>query len=88
MPEQTERLVDEDRILSTEWNQYNSRAHVVFRPQQMPPEQLLNGFRRTVRGFYSIPSIIKRLKHSPVQLWWTLPVNLAYYARLIRSRVD
>ncbi|HRF44897.1 MAG TPA: hypothetical protein PLD30_11775 [Candidatus Competibacteraceae bacterium] len=27
---------------------------------------------------YSLCSIVKRLFRSPVQLWWTLPLNLAY----------
>jgi len=78
------RLENEGRILTTDWNQYNSRAHVVFRPQKMSSEELLNGYRRTVRRYYSIPSILKRLAHSPVQLWWTLPLNLAYFIQLQR----
>jgi radical SAM superfamily enzyme len=30
---------------------------------------------------YSLPSIAKRLSRSSVQLWWTLPLNLAYSYR-------
>jgi hypothetical protein len=50
----------------------------------MSPEQLLSGYRRAVRRFYSPRSIYKRLSRSPVQLWWTLPLNCAYSLALRR----
>ena len=76
-----ERMNAEGRILSHDWNRYNSRADVVFQPKLMSPEELLAGFRKAVRRFYSPSSIVKRLAHSPVGLWWTLPLNLAYLYR-------
>ncbi len=79
-----QRLEAEGRILTTDWGKYNSRADVVFRPKNMSGEDLLAGFRQAVRRFYSAGSIAKRLSRSPVGLWWTLPINLAYSVSLIR----
>ena len=44
----------------------------------MGPEALLAGYRYANRRFYDLPSIARRLTRSPVGLWWTLPLNLAY----------
>jgi hypothetical protein len=49
----------------------------VFQPAQMSAEQLLAGYRYANQRFYSLASVAKRLRRSPVQLWWTLPLNLA-----------
>ncbi len=72
------RLEAAGRILTRDWEKYNSRTEVVYRPEQMSPAELLAGFRRVNRRFYSLPSIARRLSRSPAQLWWTLPLNLAY----------
>jgi radical SAM superfamily enzyme YgiQ (UPF0313 family) len=73
-----ERLEAEGRILTRDWSKYNSRADVVFQPRHMSPETLLAGYRYANRRFYSWGSAYKRLSRSPVQLSWTLPLNLAY----------
>ena len=73
-----QRLEAEGRILSRDWRKYNGREHVVFQPTRMSPEALLEGYRYTNRRFYSFESIYRRLSNSPVGLWWTLPLNLAY----------
>lgn len=78
------QLEAEGRILSRDWDRYNSRADVVFQPKQMSCEELLAGYRWVNRRFYSIPGILRRLRRSPVGLWWTLPLNLAYRLRLSR----
>jgi radical SAM superfamily enzyme YgiQ (UPF0313 family) len=72
------KMETEGRILTRDWRKYNSRENVVFQPKQMSAAELLSGFRYANARFYSLPSLIKRLSHSPVQLWWTLPLNLAY----------
>jgi len=72
------KMEAECRILTRDWRKYNSREDVVFQPKQMSAAELLSGFRYANDRFYSLPSLIKRLSHSPVQLWWTLPLNLAY----------
>jgi radical SAM superfamily enzyme YgiQ (UPF0313 family) len=72
------RLETEGRSLTRDWRKYNGRTEVVFQPKQMSQAELLHGFRYVNERFYSSRSIAKRLWRSPVQLWWTLPLNLAY----------
>jgi len=73
-----QRLEAEGRILTRDWSKYNGRVDVVFRPRQMSPEELLAGYRYANRRFYSWTSVCRRLSRSPVELPWTLPLNLAY----------
>ena len=73
-----QKLESEGRLLTCDWRKYNSREDVVYRPAQMSPEELLAGYRYANERFYSLHSIARRLSRSPVQLCWTLPLNLAY----------
>lgn len=75
-----ERLEREGRILSRDWKRYNGRMDVVYEPKRMSAAELLAGFRYANRRFYSLGSIVRRLSRSPVQIAWTLPLNLAYAA--------
>jgi radical SAM superfamily enzyme YgiQ (UPF0313 family) len=79
-----QRLEAEGRIITRDWRKYNSRADVVFRPKQMSSEELLAGFQAANRRFYAPVSILRRLSRSPIGLWWTLPLNLAYHVSLHR----
>ena len=72
------RLEAEGRILTRDWRKYNSRCDVVYVPKGMSAEELLEGYRYANERFYSVKSVAKRLARSPVQIWWTLPLNLAY----------
>jgi radical SAM superfamily enzyme YgiQ (UPF0313 family) len=78
------RLEEEGRILTHDWSKYNGRSDVVFRPRQMSPEELLAGYQHANRRFYSWRSVQRRLSRSPVGLFWTLPLNLAYALALRR----
>jgi len=80
-----QRLESQGRILTRDWRKYNGRTDVVFRPDQMSAGELLAGFRYANERFYSLPSVVKRLQRSPVQLWWTLPLNLAYAVSWVRA---
>jgi radical SAM superfamily enzyme YgiQ (UPF0313 family) len=73
-----QRLEEQGRILTRDWKKYNSRTDVVFEPRLMTPEALLAGYRYANARFYSCRSIYRRISRSPVQLAWTLPLNLAY----------
>ncbi len=73
-----QKLDSQGRILTRDWGKYNGRTDVVFQPNQMDVEELLAGFRYANRRFYSLRSVAKRMWRSPVQIWWTLPLNLAY----------
>ena len=79
------KMEAEGRILTRDWRKYNSRDDVVYRPKRMSAAELLAGFRYANDRFYSLPSTVKRLSRSPVQLWWTLPLNLAYGYRWRRA---
>jgi radical SAM superfamily enzyme YgiQ (UPF0313 family) len=82
------KMEAEGRILTRDWRKYNSRDDVVYQPKRMSTAELLAGFQYANEHFYSLPSIAKRLSRSPVQLWWTLPLNLAYGYRWRRIRPD
>jgi len=73
-----QRLTAEGRILTHDWSKYHGRDDIVFQPHQMSPETLLAGYRCANQRFYSCRSIYRRLSRSPLGLWWTLPLNLAY----------
>jgi radical SAM superfamily enzyme YgiQ (UPF0313 family) len=79
------RLEAEGRILTRDWRKYNGRTDVVYQPKGMSAAELLAGFQYANERFYSLGSIAKRLSRSPVQIWWTLPLNLAYGARVKRG---
>jgi len=72
------KMEAEGRMLTRDWRKYNGRDDVVYQPKRMSASELLAGFRYANERFYSLPSIAKRLSRSSVQLWWTLPLNLAY----------
>jgi len=79
------KLEAEGRILTRDWRKYNSRDDVVYQPKLMSVAELLAGFRYANERFYSLASTAKRLARSSVQLWWTLPLNLAYGYRWRKS---
>jgi len=72
------KLKAEGRIVTRDWRRYNGRDDVVFLPRQMSAGELLAGFRHVNARFYAWRSIRTRLSRSPVQWFWTLPLNLAY----------
>jgi radical SAM superfamily enzyme YgiQ (UPF0313 family) len=76
------KMEAQGRILTTDWDRYNSRADVVYQPKNMSTAELLDGYRMANRRFYSPVSIVRRLAKSPVGLWWILPLNLAYAGSL------
>jgi radical SAM superfamily enzyme YgiQ (UPF0313 family) len=72
------KLEAQGRILTRDWTKYNGRNQVVYQPQLISASELLAGFRYANERFYSLSSVAKRLRRSPVQIMWTLPLNLAY----------
>ncbi len=47
-----QRLDQEGRLLTHDWYYYNHKC-VVFKPKNMSPEQLQDGYRRALKTFYS-----------------------------------
>ncbi|MFB0537827.1 MAG: radical SAM protein [Anaerolineae bacterium] len=60
------RLEAEGRILTYDWDQYDT-AHVVFRPARMTIEELERGYVWIYKKFYSWPNILRRIPDSPLE---------------------
>ena len=71
------RLEREGRILTRNWELYDGQ-HVVFRPLKMSVEELQLGTERAWKHAYSLPSILRRIRHSPAPLAVRLSSNLGY----------
>jgi len=63
------RLEQEGRILSRDWEKYDS-LHVVYQPLGMSVEELEQGMRRTWKEVFSTSSIYKRVLQRP----WVHPL--------------
>lgn len=59
--EQYHRMQREERIMDTNWEHYDYR-HVVFRPQRMTVEQLIDGFINLYRGITDIRFICPKAR--------------------------
>ncbi len=53
-----QRLEQEGRILSDDWDRYNTRE-VVYRPNSMSAQELKAGYDEAYRSFYSWSSIVR-----------------------------
>ncbi len=53
------RLKNEDRILTEEWDKY-TYTNVVFKPKNMSIEELFEGTRKVAKNYYSVFKIFKR----------------------------
>lgn len=59
------RIQQEGRIISYNWNDYDT-MHVVYRPIQMTPEQLFNGFKWAYKETFKISSIFSRAMYQKI----------------------
>jgi radical SAM superfamily enzyme YgiQ (UPF0313 family) len=57
-------MANAGRILVDDWGQYDYGSAIV-RPLHMTPEEMLAGFRRVYRGFYSVRSMLRRFVPPP-----------------------
>lgn len=80
-----QRLEQQGRILSRDWSDYDT-MHVVFRPEQMTPVELFEGFRRAYRETFSWSRILRRVARAGRRLPVALGGNLAY--RIFSRRLD
>jgi radical SAM superfamily enzyme YgiQ (UPF0313 family) len=71
------RLNAAGRILTRDWELYDGQ-HVVFQPQTMSPETLLQGHEWAWKEVYSRTNIVRRLLTSRVQLPVSLMANTGY----------
>jgi len=72
-----ERLMKEKRILSFNWNDYDT-MHVVIQPAQMSPEELYAGFKRAYRESFKIRRIAGRVARMDLRCPINLVGNLCY----------
>lgn len=71
------RLLAENRILSFNWDDYDT-MHVVFQPARMSPETLYAGFKRAYRETFRIQRIVRRLPGLTLNSMVNLVGNLSY----------
>ncbi|MBA3442077.1 MAG: B12-binding domain-containing radical SAM protein [Pyrinomonadaceae bacterium] len=58
------RMMQQNRLLHSDWNLYDTR-HTVFHPKQMMPEALEAGYWRAYKQFYQWRSIIRGARTKP-----------------------
>jgi radical SAM superfamily enzyme YgiQ (UPF0313 family) len=71
------RLMDEQRILSFNWNDYDT-MHVVIQPKQMTPDELYRGFKWAYRETFRLPRIVKRVSRPDIRCAINFVGNLCY----------
>ena len=71
------RLDAEGRIFTKDWELYDGQ-HVVFSPKGMDVAELQAGLEAAWRHTYSLRSIYRRLRQSPMSLPIALAANLTY----------
>ncbi len=72
-----ERMVAQNRILSFNWEDYDT-MHVVFQPMKMSPEELYDGFKWTYRETFRLGPVLKRVSGFRLTSAINLVGNLTY----------
>ena len=73
-----EQLKAEGRLLSNDWSLYNSKTAVTFSPKNMSAMELLQGYNRFRRRFYSLGSFIRRMRVSKTNIFANFVINFGY----------
>jgi len=79
------RMMDEGRILSYNWNDYDT-MHVVIRPLRMTPDELYQGFKWAYRETFRLRHILKRVSHPDIRCAVNFFGNLCY--RIFAKRLE
>ena len=72
-----ERLKASNRLLTEDWSLYDG-ARVVYRPSRLTPDQLLDGYHRSIKELYRIPTIFKRLWGNKSYKNFLYPMNFGF----------
>lgn len=81
------RLLQEQAIIDHDLSHYRE-CYVTFKHPRMSAEEILSGYWRALRRFYSIRSIIKRLWLGTFRdKWLHLAINLYYWIKVRRQIV-
>lgn len=73
-----EQMKSEGRLMTTDWAYYNGKTRVAFKPRNMTPEELYEGYIWFRKEFYSMKSIWKRLRISRTNIFYNFIMNLGY----------
>ncbi|UCH93602.1 MAG: B12-binding domain-containing radical SAM protein [Candidatus Aminicenantes bacterium] len=71
------KLKKENRILTEDWNLYDTE-HVVYRPKQMSPQELEEGCKRAFYETYKYSSIIKRIMRKGSPWFYSILGNIGF----------
>jgi radical SAM superfamily enzyme YgiQ (UPF0313 family) len=71
------RLMKEGRIISFNWNDYDT-MHVVIRPAQMSPDELYDGFKWAYKETFRLRHILRRMGKPSLNTGINFVGNLAY----------
>ena len=71
------QFVRDERILTDDLSKYDT-SHVVFKPKNMTPEQLYEGYLWIYKELYSFKNIIRRMPKAKHQIMAYLTFNLFY----------
>ena len=80
-----EQFKKEGRLLSEDWSKYNSKTVVAFQPKNMTAVELLDGYLRLRRNFFSLGSLMRRMKVSKTNIAVNFIINFGYWLGIRRS---
>ncbi|WP_406243902.1 B12-binding domain-containing radical SAM protein [Tissierella carlieri] len=83
-----DQLKKENRLISMDWMYFNGKTRVAFKPKNMTPQELFNGYMWFRKEFYSMKSIIKRLSASKTNIIYNFIVNLGYKFSIRETRLN
>jgi radical SAM superfamily enzyme YgiQ (UPF0313 family) len=72
-----QRLAAQDRIVSRDWSIYDAN-HVVYKPQNFKPDELLERYHTALRDLYSFTNIFRRLWGTTAWKNFFYPMNLGF----------
>jgi radical SAM superfamily enzyme YgiQ (UPF0313 family) len=72
-----QRLMEERRIISFNWNDYDT-MHVVIQPARMTPQELYRGFKWAYRETFRLPRIVRRVARPDLRCPINFVGNLCY----------
>jgi radical SAM superfamily enzyme YgiQ (UPF0313 family) len=72
-----QRMTQEGRLISEDWSTYDAH-HVVYRPKNFSPDELLTRYHETLKEAYSFPSIFRRLWGTTAWKNFFYPMNFGF----------
>lgn len=73
-----EEMKRDGRLLPGDWDRYDGKTQVAYRPKHMTPEQLYAGYMEFRRRFYSLSSFLRRMQVSRTHIFYNFWMNLGY----------